>query len=87
MPYTVEVAPAASRHIRKLDREIQRRVLAALDKLRDEPRSHDAIKLHGGEDLYRVRVGDYRIVYAIEDNRLVVLVLKVGHRRDIYKDL
>ena len=87
MAYTVEVAPAAGRQIRKLDREAQRRVLAALDKLRDEPRSHDAIKLQGNENLYRVRVGDYRIVYAIEDDRLVVLVVKVGHRRDIYKDL
>jgi mRNA interferase RelE/StbE len=86
LAYTVEVAPAARRQIRKLDRELQRRILLALEGLQDDPRSTSAIKLHGSDDLYRLRVGDYRIVYAIQDARLMVLVVKVGHRRDVYRD-
>ena len=85
MTYTVEVAPAADRQIRKLDRETQRRVLACLERLGEEPRSKDSVKLQAAEDLYRVRVGDYRIIYEISDRQLLVLVLKVGHRREIYR--
>ena len=85
MTYTVEVAPAAGRQIRKLDRETQRRVLACLEGLSEEPRSKDSVKLQAAEDLYRVRVGDYRIIYEISDRQLLVLVLKVGHRREIYR--
>ena len=85
MTYIVEVAPAAGRQIRKLDRETQRRIVARLAELEDEPRPQDVKKLQGEEDLYRVRVGDYRIVYQIVDRRLLVLVLKVGHRREIYR--
>jgi mRNA interferase RelE/StbE len=83
--YTVEVAPAAGRQIRKLDREIQRRVLTCLEGLGADPRPPDSVKLHGPEDLYRVRVGDYRIIYEIFDRNLLVLVLKVGHRSQVYK--
>jgi mRNA interferase RelE/StbE len=85
--YTVEVAPAAQRQIRKLDSETQRRVLKVLEQLGAEPRPHDSIKLQAAEDFYRVRIGDYRVIYEISDRRLVVLVLKVGNRRDIYRNL
>ncbi len=85
MSYSVEVTPAAERQIRKLDRETQRRVLTCLEKLGEEPRPRDCVKLQA-EDLYRVRAGDYRIIYEIEDRRLIVLVLKVGHRREVYKE-
>ena len=85
MTYTVEVTPAAGRQIRKLERETQRRVLACLEGLGEEPRSKDSVKLQAAEDLYRVRVGDYRIIYEISDRQLLVLVLKVGHRREIYR--
>ena len=86
MAYTVEVAPAADRQIRKLDRETQRRVLTSLEKLGHEPRPQGSVKLQSAEDLYRVRVGDYRIIYEISDRRLLVLVLKVGHRSEVYKE-
>ncbi len=85
MAYTVEVAPAADRQIRKLDRETQRRVLTSLEKLGQEPRPQGSVKLQAVEDLYRVRVGDYRIIYEIFDRHLLVLVLKVGHRSEVYK--
>ncbi len=87
MRYTVEVSPAAGRQIRKLDRNPQERVLARIEKLQEDPRPHDASKLQAPEDLYRIRVGDFRIVYQVEDDRLLVLIVKVGNRKEIYRSL
>ncbi|AQX14866.1 plasmid stabilization protein [Tessaracoccus lapidicaptus] len=85
MSYRIEVAPAAVRQLRKLDRVAQRRVQAAIELLAGEPRPSGAKKLVGGDGEWRVRTGDYRIVYEIHDNVLLVLVVAVGHRRDIYE--
>lgn len=84
MTYRVEVAAAAVRQLRKLDRAAQRRVQAAIELLAAEPRPNGAKKLVGGDGEWRVRTGDYRIVYEIHDNVLLVLVVAVGHRREIY---
>jgi mRNA interferase RelE/StbE len=84
MTYRIEIAPAAARQLRKLDRAAQRRVQAAIELLTVEPRPGAAKKLVGGEGEWRVRTGDYRIVYEIRDSVLVVLVVAVGHRREIY---
>ena len=84
MTYRVEVAPAAVRQLRKLDRPAQRRLQAAIELLAVEPRPSAAKKLVGGNGEWRVRTGDYRIVYEISDNVLLVLVVAVGHRREIY---
>jgi len=83
--YRIEVVPAAVRQLRKLDPTARRRVQAAIELLAQEPRPPGAVKLQGGEGEWRVRTGDYRIVYEIQDGRLVVLVIAVGHRRDIYR--
>ena len=85
MSYRIEVAPAAVRQLRKLDRVAQRRVQAAIELLASEPRPSGAKKLVGGDGEWRVRTGEYRIVYEIHDNVLLVLVVAVGHRRDIYE--
>ena len=84
MTYRVEVGPAAVRQLRKLDRPAQRRLQAAIELLAVEPRPSAAKKLVGGNGEWRVRTGDYRIVYEIYDNVLLVLVVAVGHRREIY---
>jgi len=81
--YRVEVAPAALRQLRKLDRTAQRRVQAAIELLATEPRPSGTKKLVGGNGEWRVRTGDYRVVYEIHDNVLLILVVAVGHRRDI----
>jgi mRNA interferase RelE/StbE len=83
--YAVQIAPAAARQLRKLDPAGRRRVQAAIDLLGDEPRPPSARQLVGGAGEWRVRTGDYRIVYEIHDLRLVVLVIKIGHRRDVYE--
>jgi len=85
MTYRVEVAPAALRQLRKLDPPARRRVQAAIELLADQPRPSGATKLVGGEGEWRVRTGDYRIVYEVHDNVLLVLVVAVGHRREIYE--
>lgn len=85
MTYQVEIAPAAARQMRKLDAPALRRVQAAIELLADHPRPSGARKLVGGQGEWRVRTGGYRIVYEIRDEVLLVLVVAVGHRRDIYR--
>jgi mRNA interferase RelE/StbE len=84
MPYHLDYTPAAAKAIERLPRALQRRVLVRLELLTVDPRSPGTIKLTG-QDAYRIRIGDYRVIYAIEDRRLVVLVVDVGHRREIYR--
>ena len=85
MSYTVQLAPAARRQLRKLDRSIQERVVRRLEKLEKDPRPPGVEKMEGDESTYRIRLGEYRIMYEIRDKVLVVLVLKVGHRREVYR--
>lgn len=85
MPYQVIFRPTAEREIRKLPKEIQTRVVRAAEALAQNPLSHKHEKIQGHEDTYRIRVGDYRIVYEVHDSILIVLVLAVGHRGHIYR--
>lgn len=82
--YAVELLPSAARTLRKLDRAAQVRLARRIDRLSASPRV-DAVKLRGTDDVWRVRVGDYRILYRIEDDRLMVLVIKIAHRREAYR--
>ena len=85
--YQIELTPAAARQLRKLDQQSRRRVQAAVELLADNPRPAGAKRLVGGDGEWRVRTGSYRIVYEIHDQVLLVLVVAVGHRRDIYRRL
>ncbi len=85
MTYQVRLAPAAVRQLRKLDPPGRRRVQAAIDLLAEDPRPPGARQLVGGAGEWRVRTGDFRIIYDIRDGDLLVLVVKVGHRRDVYE--
>lgn len=73
--------------IAALPRKEQQRVRAAIDLLADNPRPPGCVALTGEDHSYRVRVGNYRIVYEVFDDRLVVQVVRVGHRRDVYRNL
>ena len=84
MAYQVTVTPAADHVIAKLPRDVRRRIADRLVALADNPQPPGSIKLTG-EDAYRIRVGDYRIIYTIQDDRLIVLVIDIGHRRDVYR--
>jgi len=85
MTYRVRIAPAAERQLRKFDPQVRRRLHAAIDLLAEQPRPPAAIQLVGGAGEWRVRTGDYRIIYEISDSELIVLVLRLGHRREVYE--
>lgn len=85
MTYRIELSHAAARQLRKLESSARRRVQAAIELLAEEPRPPGAKKLVGGAGEWRARTGDYRIVYEIDDGVLLILVLAVGHRREIYR--
>lgn len=85
MPYRIEWRPAARREIHKLPKDIAKRVFAVVDLLAANPRPDGCRKLAGYEARYRVRAGDYRAVYEVRDAVLVVFVVTVGHRREVYR--
>ncbi|MGH3981354.1 MAG: type II toxin-antitoxin system RelE family toxin [Pseudonocardiaceae bacterium] len=85
--YRVEITRDALRVLAKLDKPVRRRVQAAIDGLTEQPRPPGMIALQGLRRAYRLRVGDYRVIYTVDDSRLVVLVVDIGHRREIYRDL
>ncbi len=86
MIYTVKLSRAAEKFFRALtDAKLRQRLRSAIDGLANEPRPSDSLKLKGSDELYRVRVGDYRIVYLVRDHELVVVVIQIGHRREIYR--
>ena len=82
--YKVSFKKSVAKDLRIIPNGDVKRILARIDSLADEPRGHGCIKL-AGQDRYRARVGLYRIVYEIQDQELVVLVIKVAHRASAYK--
>ncbi len=85
--YRVEVSATAEKQIRKLPREDQLRVLQAIRPLATEPTPPGSRKVRGYADVFRIRVGTYRILYRVEGRRLLIIILKIGHRREIYRSL
>jgi len=85
-PYRLEIRPSVEKELRKIrDLQLRKRFEGAFAKLAENPRRMGAEKMSGHENRYRFRVGDYRIVYEIHDAVLVVLILAVGDRKDIYR--
>jgi len=85
MAYTVEFTARAVRDLRAIARADQERIAKRIDGLAENPRPYGVRKLEGEDGLYRIRVGDFRIIYLIEDRRLVVVVIRIGNRRDVYR--
>jgi mRNA interferase RelE/StbE len=83
--YEIALAPAAARQLRKFDPQVRRRIQGALELLATDPRPPAASRLVGGDGEWRVRTSAYRIIYEIHDDTLLVLVLRIGHRRDVYE--
>jgi mRNA interferase RelE/StbE len=82
--FQVVITPAAERQMDRLPHLILRRITDALGRLRRQPRPPGCVKLHGADDLWRICVGAYRVVYTIRDDQLLVLVVRVAHRKDVY---
>jgi len=85
MRYRIELARKAQKFFAKLPENIRQQIAVKIDSLETNPRPHGCKQLQGKKDLYRVRSGDYRIIYTIKDNQLLVLVVQIGHRRDVYR--
>ena len=85
MNYKISIVRSALRSLQKIEKKTQKRIEKKIDTLASNPIPEDSKKLKGKRDLYRIRVGDYRIVYIIENRKLVVLIIKIGHRREIYR--
>lgn len=84
MAYRVEFERTAEKELDALPAQARARIIKALHRLAGNPRKSPNIKaLHGGG--YRLRVGNYRVLYAVKDDLLLVLVVKVGHRKDVYR--
>lgn len=83
--YKVEWKNSAYKELQKLPRPTIARVVAAVSELSNEPFPHGVRKLVGSEFSYRICVGDYRVVYEIFENRLVIEIMRVRHRKDVYK--
>lgn len=85
MAYAIDFRPSALRRFKKLPADIRRRLSLALDALTREPFPPGVKKLMNEENVYRVRVGDYRILYSVDGQELLILVLRVGHRKEVYR--
>ncbi|NNM85107.1 MAG: type II toxin-antitoxin system RelE/ParE family toxin [Phycisphaerales bacterium] len=85
--YRVIVKPSAERALQRLPLEAQRRIVAKLAELAVEPRPANVVKLVGDENLWRIRVGVYRVVYEIKEREILVYALTIGHRREVYRGL
>ena len=83
--YELRFKPSVARDLRGIPRADVRRILARIETLRDDPRPSGSEKL-STQERYRVRQGDYRILYTVADAELIVEVVKVGHRRDVYRE-
>jgi len=83
--YELRFRPAALRQLRKLDPQVARRIKAATDGLCPEPRPQGGEALTGQHGWLRSRVGDYRIIHEVRDNALVLLVMQIGHRSEVYE--
>ena len=83
--YRIEFLPSAVRELGSLPRSIQQRLSRRIDALRENPRPEGAKALQGSERMIRLRVGDYRVLYKVDDDRHTVLVVRIGHRREVYR--
>jgi len=83
--YRIEFSHRAAKAYRVLPEDMRRRIEPKIDALAENPRPHGARKIEGQETAFRVRVGDYRIVYEVHDRVLIVMVMIVGHRREVYR--
>jgi mRNA interferase RelE/StbE len=85
MAYSILLSPPAERQLKSFAPAIQKRLIKRFKTLRENPRPQGVKKLAGEDDLYRIREGDYRIIYTIRDKELIVLVVKIGDRKDAYR--
>ena len=85
--FVIIVKPSADKALKRLPELAQRRITTAIDNLATNPRPVGATKVKGEERTYRLRIADYRVLYDIYDNKLVILVVRIAHRKDAYRGM
>jgi len=84
--FQIEFRPGARRQFEKLPKDVKKRIGESIETLAVNPRPRQAIKMDGVEDdTYRIRVGDYRVIYSVSEDMLLILIVKVGHRKEVYR--
>ncbi|WP_445367107.1 type II toxin-antitoxin system RelE family toxin [Methylomonas sp. BW4-1] len=83
--YAVEIKRSAQKELSQLPKAVAEKVVTQIRALADDPRPNGCKKLVGTEHSYRIRVNDYRVVYSVLDSRLIIQVIKIGHRKDVYQ--
>lgn len=83
--YKIEISRTAEKRLKKLPKADRRRVVGAILELAGDPNPRGARKLYGYEDVFRIRVGHYRILYSVSELEIVIIILKIGHRKDVYR--
>lgn len=87
MSYRIVFNKSAAKSLKKIPKADQKRIADKIDSFAEGPPNPDTTKMKGNNPFHRVRVGDYRIIYEIQDEVLIILIIKIGHRRDIYRNL
>ena len=87
MSYRIAFKKSAAKSLRKIPKADQKRIAEKIDSLAEAPPNQDTTKMKGNNPFHRVRVGGYRIIYEIQNEVLIILIVKIGHRRDIYRNL
>lgn len=87
MSYRIEVKKSAAKSLRKMPKADQKRIADKIDSLAENTPNPDTTKMKGNNPFHKIRVGDYRIIYEIHENVLSILIVKIGHRKDIYKNI
>jgi len=83
--YTIEYTTSALRELRSLDRQVQQRISERIENLSENPLPLGVKKFQGEANHWRIRVGDYRVIYRIDRQRIVVTIVRVAHRREVYR--
>ncbi|MDZ8025291.1 MAG: type II toxin-antitoxin system RelE family toxin [Nostoc sp. SerVER01] len=86
MTYQIEISNKAAKQLKKLSTDIRDTINDKILALAENPRPSGVVKLENADNKYRIRVGNYRILYDIQDDVLIIKVVRVGHRRDVYRD-
>jgi len=86
-PYKIEWKSSAKKDLKRLPKQAIETILTAVDHLPDNSYPVGSKKIMGTEHTYRLRIGNYRIVYSIENNRLIIEIIRIGHRKDVYRNI
>jgi len=83
--YEIEWRRSTKRDLRRISHEQTLKIVSAVEALRENPRPYGSVKLTGSDCAYRIRIGDYRVIYEVYDHKVIIEVVKVGHRREVYR--